>query len=270
MNENIPLGKKVTHSRRYDPGHLFPIPRSKARESLGIGRNLPFFGVDIWNAYEVSWLDPKGKPRVAMGQIRFPADSENIIESKSLKLYLNSFNQTRFDSAEIVASVMESDLCRAAKGRISVSLTPLSGLSRPEFAEPEGICIDDLDIEIDRYRVDSGFLTSGKHRVEEGLYSNLLRTRCPVTGQPDWATIVIHYSGPGIDHAGLLRYIVSFREHADFHENCIERIFFDIWTHCKPENLTVYAGFTRRGGIEINPYRSSRPAAPENRRYVRQ
>jgi len=269
-DKDIPLGKPVSHFGQYHPEHLFPVPRIEARKELGIGAKAPFTGVDLWNAYEISWLDSRGKPRVAMGKICFPASTENIIESKSLKLYLNSFNQTRFRSAEAVASAMEKDLSRTAKGRVSVSLIFPDRFHLSEFTEPGGICVDEQDIEIDQYRVDPSFLRSGGERVEERLFSDLLRTNCPVTGQPDWATVIIDYAGPKIDREGLLRYIVSYREHTGFHENCVERMFVDISGRCSPEKLSVYARFTRRGGIDINPFRSSFDATPDPRRLARQ
>lgn len=268
--ENIPLGKPVRHLQEYNPEHLFPIPRTEARNELGILSEPPFTGVDIWNAYEISWLDPKGKPLIAIGQFCFPLVTENIIESKSLKLYLNSFNQTRFPSVRAVISVMTKDFSMTAKGEVSVSLIMPGQFHMFEFAEPCGICLDDQDIEIDQYQPDSGFLTSEREMAEEKLYSNLLRTNCPVTGQPDWATVIIDYAGRKIDHEGLLRYFVSFREYAGFHENCAEQIFMDISKQCKPEKLSVYARFTRRGGIDINPFRSDSEAVPGNCRFARQ
>ena len=267
---NIPLGRKVSHSREYDPGQLFAVPRADARNSLGIGTKLPFYGGDLWNAYEISWLNRKGKPCVAMAEFFFPVTSTNIIESKSLKLYLNSFNQTCFDSFREVAAAMKRDLCRVAAGDVSVSLTLPAQFYLSKLTEPEGICLDDQDIRIGHYRLWPDFLTSGGRVCTESLFSNLLKTNCPVTGQPDWATVVINYTGPGIDHAGLLRYLVSFRDHTGFHENCAERIFVDITKRCRPEKLVVHAYFTRRGGIDINPCRSSHAMVPENRRHARQ
>ncbi len=267
---NIPLGKKISHSRQYDPGQLFALHRADARSSLGIGTKLPFYGADFWNAYEISWLNEQGKPCVAMAEIIFPITSTHIIESKSLKLYLNSFNQTYFNSPREVAAAIERDLCRVAVGDVAVELTLPSQFYLSKLTEPEGICLDNQEIQIDQYHLFPDFLVSGGQRGSERLFSNLLKTNCPVTGQPDWATVVIDYTGHRINHAGLLRYLVSFREHTGFHENCVERIFVDIKRRCNPEKLFVHACFTRRGGIDINPFRSSFPAVPENHRYTRQ
>ena len=270
ISRDIPLGKKISHSRSYDPGQLFAVPRAGARSNLGIGKKLPFYGADLWNAYEISWLNQKGKPRVAMAGIYFPITSINIIESKSLKLYLNSFNQTCFDSSRDVAAAMKTDLCRVAMGNVAVSIILPPRFFLSKLTEPGGICLDDQDVTIDQYNLCPDFLFSGGQRGSERLFSNLLRTNCPVTGQPDWATIVIDYTGRQIDHAGLLRYIVSFREHTGFHENCVEQIFVDITRRCTPEKLFVQACFTRRGGIDINPFRSSHAVVSENPRYPRQ
>ncbi|MCP4344485.1 MAG: NADPH-dependent 7-cyano-7-deazaguanine reductase QueF [Desulfobacterales bacterium] len=265
-----PLGKPVIHPSVYSPDYLFPIPRAESRNKLGIDSNPPFTGADIWNIYEISWLNPKGKPLIAIGNISFPSTTENIIESKSAKLYLNSFSQTKFPSAEAVASAMEKDFSMVANGDVSVSLVLPSQFHLLEFVEPYGVCLDDQDIETDQYRLDPGFLTSGEKKTEERLYSNLLKTNCPVTGQPDWATVIIDYAGRKTDHKGLLRYIISFREHTGFHEDCVERIFTDISKQCNPDKLSVYARFTRRGGIDINPFRSDSGAFFDNHRFARQ
>ncbi|MCF8067921.1 MAG: NADPH-dependent 7-cyano-7-deazaguanine reductase QueF [Desulfobacterales bacterium] len=267
---NALLGKNISHAKKYNPAHLFPVPRKKGREEIGIGKPLPFSGVDIWNAYEISWLDKKGKPRVAIGKISFPITTENLVESKSLKLYLNSFNQTQFKSSTVVVSTIKKDLSNIANGDIAVSLTAPEQFSWSEFTEPEGICIDEQDINIDQYELNTSFLNASGDKVEECLFSHLMRSNCPVTGQPDWATVIVDYTGPEIDRAGLLKYIVSFREHSGFHENCVERIFMDISSHCHPEKLSVYARYTRRGGIDINPFRSSFNETPDNRRLARQ
>jgi 7-cyano-7-deazaguanine reductase len=268
---DAPLGRKIGHAPHYHPGHLFPISRKEGRKSLDIEARLPFYGVDIWNAYEVSWLDSRGKPEIGMLEIRFPCHTEKLIESKSLKLYLNSFNQTRFFSAEAVVSFIKSDLSEASGGRVSVLLIAASEFHRKSISSlPKAVCIDEVPIEIDRYQVTPDFLAARGSRVEERLFSRLLRTKCPVTGQPDWADLFIAYSGPQIDPQGLLRYVVSFREHAGFHENCVEQIYMDILRRCKPEKLSVYARFTRRGGIDINPFRASFHGIPDNMRCARQ
>ncbi len=257
MDKNIPLGKEVTYISIYNPELLFPVARRLNREKIGIKGRLPFTGVDIWNAYEISWLETGGKPRVAMAEISFSLDSLNIIESKSLKLYCNSFNQTHFSSSEKVVEVMQQDLEKVSRGSVTVSLLLPDEFRRQRFLEPEGFCIDDLELNTDCYTRNPDLLTHGSNRVEEQLYSNLLRTNCPVTGQPDWATLIIKYAGRQIHRSGLLRYIISLREHTGFHENCVEEIFVDLMECCAPEKLAVYARFTRRGGIDINPFRST-------------
>ncbi|WDP89527.1 MAG: NADPH-dependent 7-cyano-7-deazaguanine reductase QueF [Desulfobacter sp.] len=267
----IPLGTQVDHSPCYDPDHLFPVSRKEARDGLGIsGTCLPFTGSDIWNAYELSWLDKKGKPRVALGELAVPCSSENIVESKSLKLYLNSFNQTRFASEKEVAQTIEKDLNRCTGGQVRLTLYPLETGHPYRVAQPPGECIDHLDIETDKYEINPDFLKTKKKEITETLYSNLLRTNCPVTRQPDWATVSVNYTGPAMARQGLLKYIISFRLHTGFHENCVERIFTDIMDRCRPRALTVYARFTRRGGIDINPFRTNTEELPANTRLVRQ
>ena len=270
LDSRIPLGKKVRHSPDYNPGHLFPVPRSDGRREIGLGAGLPFTGTDVWNAYEISWLGPGGKPEVAMGRFIFPCGTENLIESKSLKLYLNSFNLDRFDSTETVRHAIEKDLSETAGGDVAVSLASATCFCEAALVEPPGRCLDDLEIKTGRYRVTPDFLGTEKDFIEETVFSNLLRTNCPVTGQPDWATVVISYAGRRIDPEGLLKYIVSYREHTGFHENCVERIFTDISSRCTPDKLFVQARFTRRGGLDINPWRANYNAAPEHSRYARQ
>ncbi len=270
LNKNIPLGKSVCHSETYAPSHLFPVPRQEARKALGLVTALPFHGGDIWNAYELSWLTPKGKPCVAMGEISFPCNSGNIVESKSLKLYLNSLNQTRFDSPETVAQTIRKDLSVAAGAQVAMTLLMPEEFARMQICPPQGECLDVPDLAIDAYEREPAYLTTRSVKVEEKLYSHLLRTNCPVTGQPDWATVMIGYSGNAIDHEGLLRYIVSFRQHTGFHENCVERIFMDILNQCQPDRLSVNARFTRRGGLDINPHRSTDEKFCSNTRLARQ
>jgi len=268
-----PLGKATEYRSHYAPELLYPIPRQLKRDELGIAGNaLPFVGEDIWNAYELSWLNPKGKPVVALGCFRVPADSPNLIESKSFKLYLNSFNQTAFATPDQVAATLARDLSAAAGGEVGVTLQPLSGQPLPTVAYPEGLLLDDQDIECTAYQPAPQLLTVGDGPVvEETLYSHLLKSNCLVTGQPDWGMVVIRYRGRPIDRAGLLRYIVSFRGHNEFHEQCVERIFTDILAHCAPQALAVHARYTRRGGLDINPFRSTGHfPAPQNVREVRQ
>jgi len=268
-----PLGRSVGYVEHYDAGLLFPIPRAPARAELGLGAALPFHGVDIWNAYELSWLDARGKPRVATGEFRVPASSPNLVESKSFKLFLNGCNQERFASIDALAERLRTDLSDAAGAAVGVALTPASRFGALAIAAADGESIDALDLDIDDYgppRADH--LASSGPVVEEALRSELLKSNCPVTGQPDWATLHVRYRGPRIDRAGLLRYIVSFRRHAGFHEQCVERIFVDLQRRCAPEWLEVHARYTRRGGLDINPWRASAviATAPANRRDPRQ
>jgi 7-cyano-7-deazaguanine reductase len=267
------LGQSVAYADRYDPGLLFPIPRAPNRAELGIGDALPFHGVDVWNAYELSWLDLRGKPEVAIGQFRVPADSPAIIESKSFKLYLNSFNRERLSDADAVRERLVGDLSAAAGARVEVDLTTASGFANVPFGEPDGESIDGQALDIDDYGPPNADLLKNADdgsNAAECLVSNLLKSNCPVTGQPDWASVQIRYEGARIDRAGLLRYLVSFREHAEFHEHCVERLFVDLMHRCAPTSLTVYARYTRRGGLDINPWRSSHPGKPVNRRGARQ
>ena len=275
-----PLGKTTAYASQYAPELLFPIPRKGKRDELGLAAGaLPFVGEDLWNAYELSWLNPRGKPVVAVATFRVPADSPRLIESKSLKLYLNSLNQTAFADAEAVADTLARDLSAAAGAPVRVDLAPLGGQPPAEIAYPKGVLLDELDIDCRDYLPAPAWLVAApdpEPPVEETLYSHLLKSNCLVTGQPDWAMVVIRYRGRPIDRAGLLRYLVSFRNHNEFHEQCVERIFCDLWRHCRPEALAVHARYTRRGGLDINPFRSSGRAgvpdypAPGNQREVRQ
>lgn len=269
--KNAPLGQASSYSEHYDAGLLYPIPRVESRIPLGIEHSqLPFVGEDEWHAFEVSWLNARGKPKVAVARFRLPADSPNLIESKSWKLYLNSFNQTRFDTREQVVETFQRDLSRIAGAPIGVALFDVDD---PALAAQQlpGECLDDLDIEIDSYTPDTAYLTAGEEVVEETLYSHLLKSNCPVTGQPDWGSVMIRYRGPKIEREGLLRYLVGYRQHQDFHEHCIERIFIDLMTQTRPERLLVLARYLRRGGLDISPWRGTpgeRP--PEPLRLARQ
>jgi 7-cyano-7-deazaguanine reductase len=253
-----PLGKRVAYRDTYAPELLFPIARQSKRDELGVRDGaLPFVGEDLWNAYELSWLDARGKPVAALGRFHFPAHSPNLVESKSLKLYLNSFNQTRMADAEAVRAVIGRDLSAAAGAETTVEVTPLALLPQRRFATPEGVCLDALDVDIDVYRPRADFLRAGGAAVRETLYTHLLKSNCPVTGQPDWAMLAVRYAGPAIERAGLLRYVVSFRRHEEFHEQCVERIFCDLLARCRPTALAVWARYTRRGGLDINPWRAT-------------
>lgn len=267
--QDNPLGQEVRYLDNYSPHLLFSIPRWQSRQALGIAADtLPFVGVDIWNAYELSWLNAKGKPQAACAEFSVPCDSESIIESKSFKLYLNSFNQSVFSNTDAVEEALRRDLSAAAGATVSVSIGPVDG---EPLQMPEGDCLDALDIEVNNYHPDPSLLQAdNQHCVNEQLYSHLLRSLCPVTGQPDWGSIFIDYRGPVLDRAGLLAYIIGFRQHQDFHEQCVERIFTDIWRECAPEFLSVYARYVRRGGLDINPYRSSQPVKQSNLRLYRQ
>ncbi len=261
--ENSPLGRATAYRSDYAPELLFPIPRQQKRDELGIAAAaLPFTGEDLWNAYEISWLGLRGKPCVAIAEFRVPAGSPQLIESKSLKLYLNSFNQSRFADADTVAQTIAADLSAAAGAPVSVSLQDLASRPARTYAWPAGECIDALDIEVSNYAPQAGLLRADANRIEQDvmLYSHLLKSNCLVTGQPDWGTVFVRYSGPAIDREGLLRHVISFREHNEFHEQCVERIFVDILRECAPAQLAVWARYTRRGGLDINPFRTNCPS----------
>lgn len=261
--EDSPLGRAVAYGDRYDPGLLFSIDRAPQRTLLGLDDALPFSGVDLWTAYELSWLDPRGKPEVAIGRLGVPAESPRIVESKSLKLYLNSLSQTPFESMAAVERTIAADLGRAFGAAVAIELVPARDFAQLGLAELAGEVIDDLAVEVRDYTPRAALLAASGATVEESLVSHLFKSNCPVTGQPDWGSVQIHYRGPQIDRAGLLGYLVSFRQHAGFHEHCVERIFVDIRKRCRTEKLTVYARFTRRGGIDINPFRSDWERVPE-------
>ena len=258
-----PLGQPVTYGADYDPGLLYPIPRAVQRAALGIGDELPFTGVDFWNAYELSWLDGRGKPRVALAELRVPATSPNLVESKSLKLYLGSHAQTRHADADALRALLARDLGEACGAPVTVVLTPAASANAALLESLEGETIDDLPIEISHYgppRPDF-LVADDEQKADEVLVSHLFKSNCPVTGQPDWASLQIRYAGPRIARDGLLRYLVSYRTHTDFHEHCVERIFVDLMQRCAPSRLGVYARSTRRGGIDINPFRAT-PGLP--------
>jgi 7-cyano-7-deazaguanine reductase len=271
--EDSPLGKASEYIATYTPSLLFPIPRAAKWAELGLSaETLPYQGVDFWNCFELSWLLPSGKPVVAMGEFAIPADSPNIIESKSFKLYLNSMNQSVFATSDELVRVLTADLSAAAGKPVAVRVRSLADVTAEGVSAPPGVCIDDLDVAISNYAHPQPELLrcDGQRVVEESLHSHLLKSNCPVTGQPDWGTLVVHYQGAALDHASLLAYLVSFRQHADFHEQCVERIFLDLLQLLKPAHLTVYARYVRRGGLDINPYRSTESVAADNRRLVRQ
>ncbi|MDY7115423.1 NADPH-dependent 7-cyano-7-deazaguanine reductase QueF [Halomonas sp. SSL-5] len=268
---HAPLGRESAYPERYDAGLLYSIPRAANRAPLGIEEGaLPFVGEDEWHAFEVSWLNPRGKPVVAVARFRLPADSPNLIESKSWKLYLNGFNQSRFASREAVVEILERDLAAAAAAPVSVELFAVDDEALAPRRLP-GECLDDLDIAIDDYTPSAEHLRAGEEVVEETLHSHLLKSNCPVTGQPDWGSVLIRYRGPRLDREGLLRYLVGYRQHQDFHEHCVEHIFMDLMARARPERLLVLARYVRRGGLDISPWRATpgeRP--PEPLRLARQ
>ena len=273
------LGKPVAYAERYAPSLLFPIARAPKREEIGIAGAPPFFGADLWTAYELSWLNPRGKPQVALAHFTIPCETPNIVESKSFKLYLGSYNGTVFASVDEVRERLRQDIGEAvwrgapAPSSIGVRLVMPELFDAEQVHELDGLSLDRLDIECTHYTPAPELLSSAidEQPVEEVLTSNLLKSNCLVTGQPDWGSVQIRYTGPQIDQGGLLRYLVSFRNHNEFHEQCVERIFMDVWRRCKPSRLAVYARYTRRGGLDINPLRTSHPMAlPPNVRTARQ
>ncbi len=268
--DHSPLGKASAYADQYDASLLFPLPREPKRREIGIQGAVPFLGADLWTAFELSWLNQRGKPQVAIAHITIPCESTHIVESKSFKLYLNSFNNSRFASADEVRDRIRADVSlaiwngetgRSAAG-VRVLLPELFG--KEPVRELEGLCIDRLDVECSVYQPTPELLNAAldEKPVTEILTSDLLKSNCLVTGQPDWGSVQISYNGPQIDQAGLLQYIVSFRNHNEFHEQCVERIYMDIMARCKPTKLSVYARYTRRGGLDINPWRSSHPQLP--------
>lgn len=270
FSQDTVLGKKTTYIDQYQPDLLFPVPRALNRQEIGLSEYLPFSGADYWNAYEMSWLDKLGKPCIATAEFIFPCDSENIIESKAFKLYLNSFNQTKFTDMAEVQITLQRDLSEATKSTVHVRLIGPDEFSKQKFAEFSGVNLDKLPISTDVYSVQPDFLISENDVVEETLFSHLLRSNCLITHQPDWGSAFIRYAGKKINHAGLLKYIISFRNHNEFHEHCIERMYVDILRRCKPDKLTVYGRYTRRGGLDINPFRSNFETIPINLRSWRQ
>ncbi len=277
--EQSSLGKPAPYVDQYDASLLFPISRSTKRAEIGVTGALPFLGADLWTAFELSWLNLRGKPQVALAHITVPCESPNIVESKSFKLYLNSFTNSRFVDAQEVRERIRTDISEAVwrggvvQAAVGVKMLLPDMFDREPIHEIDGLSLDRLDIECTRFTPAPDLLKSATHEapVSEVLCSNLLKSNCLVTGQPDWASVQISYFGPQIEQEGLLQYLVSFRNHNEFHEQCVERIFMDIWTRCKTQKLTVYARYTRRGGLDINPFRTSVPQAlPANIRTARQ
>ena len=269
----LKLGQQTKYAEKYDRTLLQPVPRHLNRDMLNITTTQPFtIGADIWTAYEISWLNPKGVPQVAIADVSIDFRSENLIESKSFKLYLNSFNQTQFANFDEVQQILQQDLQDCAKGEVKVLLNSLTDYTQQPIAALDGDCIDGLDIEIEDYAFNAELLKdcTNDNVVEETLVSHLLKSNCLITQQPDWGSLQIHYVGKQINREQLLRYIISFRQHNEFHEQCVERIFCDLMHFAAPEKLTVYARYTRRGGLDINPYRSNFEPLPLNMRLARQ
>lgn len=267
------LGHHTEYPSEYDPSLLFAVARSTQRQQIGIDlEHLPFYGFDLWNHYEVSWLNNKGKPIVATAELRYDCDTPNIVESKSLKLYFNSFNNTQFKSVTTITQTIEKDLAQILQAPVQVKIIPLSEQQPKQLNTGfAGVLLDQLDVTCDKYIVDPDYLTTEDKPVTESVYSHLLKSKCLITNQPDWGSLYINYVGNKINHQNLLKYIVSFRSHNEFHEQCIERIFMDIKQRCQPEKLSIYGRYTRRGGIDINPFRSTEPDdSIENLRQIRQ
>jgi 7-cyano-7-deazaguanine reductase len=271
--KSLTLGQKTEYKHSYEPELLQAVPRSLNRDDLELGDELPFVGCDVWTLYELSWLNQNGLPQVAVGDVTLPATSPNLVESKSFKLYLNSFNQTKFSSWNEVTRTLIKDLSACAGGEVTVEIHPVQAYSLQPIVDMQGECIDNQDIVIDDYEFDAEYLQSStlEEVVSETLHSHLLKSNCLITNQPDWGSVEINYEGKKIDREKLLRYLISFRQHNEFHEQCVERIYTDIMKYCKPNSLTVFARYTRRGGLDINPFRSSYLTKPEhNLRLARQ
>ena len=266
--EQSQLGKPSAYADQYDASLLFPLPRTTKRAEIGIGSQLPFFGADLWTGYELSWLNLRGKPQVALVHFTVPCETPNIIESKSFKLYLNSFNNSRFASADEVLTRLRTDVSEAVwrgaerAASVGVRLVLPEAFAAQKVQELQGLDLDRLDVECTDYQPRPELLRADTESapISETLVSHLLKSNCLVTGQPDWGSVQIEYTGPAIDQERLLQYIVSFRNHNEFHEQCVERMFTDIWRQCQPIKLSVYARYTRRGGLDINPFRTSHPS----------
>ena len=271
--EQSQLGKASSYIDQYDASLLFPIPRADKRAEIGVLQTPPFFGADMWTLYELSWLNMRGKPQVALAHITVPCESPNIVESKSLKLYLNSFNNTKFLDAREVRERIRADISAVTGVGIGIKTMGPELFDREPIHEMDGLNLDRLDVECIHFTPAPELLFAefDEPPLTETLTSNLLKSNCLVTGQPDWGSVQIAYSGAAINQEGLLQYLVSFRNHNEFHEQCVERIFMDVWTRCKPIKLSVYARYTRRGGLDINPFRCSYPVQlPTNTRTARQ
>jgi 7-cyano-7-deazaguanine reductase len=272
MSKN-PLGENISSPTKYGPGILYPIPRRAGRSLLDIDKNLLMYGLDHWHAYELSWLDFNGKPQVAMAELFFDSDSENIVESKSLKLYLNSLNQEKFANQEILRGVISNDLSSLCRSQVKVILLTFSRVQEAPSYLRQGNSLDGLDVKLRNYLPAPELLQIRDEIVfNEKLYSDLFRSNCPITDQPDWASFSIQYTGNKIAESSLLAYLCSYREHQGYHEECAERIYRDLMKCCHPKELSVSLNFLRRGGLDINVYRSSLPLIDDsvNSRLIRQ
>ncbi len=273
MEHSLPLGKPTRYEDQYNSALLCPFPRQLKRDDIGLSGALPFVGFDLWTAYEVSWLNLKGKPVVALAEFSFPCTTPSLIESKSFKLYLNSFNQTRFPDRAAVARQMHEDLSRVSGGKVDVAICDVESAGSLQVGRLPGDCLDDLDIEVTDYQLNPEALHGAVNPacvVSEQVHSHLLKSNCLVTSQPDWGSVLIRYQGGQINREALLRYLISFRQHNEFHEQCVERIFVDLMRFCHPQKLSVYARYTRRGGLDINPFRSNFEDSTATIRLVRQ
>ena len=267
------LGKTTNYSNSYSPSLLFPLERAENRRSLAMPSELPFQGEDVWTGYELSWLNMSGKPVIALAEFHFPADSTYMIESKSFKLYLNSFNQSKFANIDNVQKTLAKDLSATAGVKAQVKLFAVDNCPALDINadNQEVICIDNEDISVESYQYQPELLRNSQEHdlneiITENLVSHLLKSNCLITNQPDWASVYISYEGQAINHGLLLKYLISFRQHNEFHEQCVERIFCDLQTYCNLKKLTVFARYTRRGGLDINPFRSTHLiTAPQNR-----
>ena len=268
----IPLGQDTDYPDNYSPGLLCPLGRDEARRPLGLSATLPFSGADVWNAWELTWLSDSGQPVVATAELIVPAESPNIVESKSLKLYLNSFAMSTFSSAIDVGRSIESDISACVGSQVAVKVSPIIATEARSVSRLAGYCLDAMSVACADWEVNPGLLRVDEETiVTEDLHTHLLRSLCPVTAQPDIGSLQISYDGPKIDRAALLRYVVSYRRHNDFHEACVERMFVDLMSRCRPDKLTIHARYQRRGGIDINPFRSNDPGErPLNLRLWRQ
>lgn len=272
--KSLVLGKSTDYKSEYAPELLQGVPRTLNRDALNLSGQLPFYGEDIWYGYELSWLEPSGKPVVAVAQFRFPCTSTNLVESKSFKLYLNSFNQSKFRNWQEVENILAKDLGNTAQANVEVSLFKVDHCPALNIQRDDAINIDDLDVKIDNYQFDRDLLTGAiaenSESKSEYLVSHLLKSNCLITNQPDWGSVYIRYTGKKIDHKRLLTYLISFRQHNEFHEQCVERIYTDLMAFCQCEKLSVFARYTRRGGLDINPFRSSQKEVPTPNRTLRQ